>query len=122
MLKLSPLAHTWIFDVDGTIVKHNGFKIDGKDTLLEGVKEFFASLPKQDKVVFLTSRTTEQVEDLKTFLNENSIRYDVIIANMPMGERILINDDKPGGLTCCYSVRKKRDLSLNIDYIIDTNI
>ncbi|MBQ4493279.1 MAG: hypothetical protein II972_01565 [Elusimicrobiaceae bacterium] len=122
MLKLSPLAHTWIFDVDGTIVKHNGYKIDGKDTLLEGVKEFFATLPKEDKVVLLTSRTKQQIEDLKVFLKENNIRYDVIISDMPMGERILVNDDKPSGLACCYAHRKKRDLPLNIEYIIDKNL
>lgn len=122
MFKFSPLAHTWIFDVDGTIVKHNGYKIDGKDTLLDGVKDFFASLPKEDKVVFLTSRTKEQIEDLKNFLKENNIRYDVIIPDMPMGERILVNDDKPSGLSCCYAVRKKRDLPLDIQYNIDPNI
>lgn len=122
MLKLSSLAHTWIFDVDGTIVKHNGYKIDGKDTLLEGVKDFFATLPKEDKVVFLTSRTKEQIEDLKIFLKENNIRYDVIIPDMPMGERLLVNDDKPSGLACSYAVRKKRDFPLNIEYIIDKNL
>ena len=36
-LLLSTLGHTWIFDLDGTIVKHNGYLIDGKDTLLPGV-------------------------------------------------------------------------------------
>ena len=40
-MELSPLNHTWLIDVDGTIVKHNGYIIDGQDTLLDGVKEFF---------------------------------------------------------------------------------
>lgn len=122
MLKLSPLAHTWIFDVDGTIVKHNGYKIDGQDTLLEGVKEFFASLPKEDKIIFLTSRTKEYLPELEKFLSENNIRYDNIITDMPMGERILVNDDKPSGLACSYALRKKRDLPLNLQYEIDTHI
>ena len=38
--RLSPLGKTWILDIDGTIVKHNGYKIDGHDTLLLGAKEF----------------------------------------------------------------------------------
>ena len=37
-LSLSKLPHTWILDLDGTIVKHNGYKLDGKDSLLEGAK------------------------------------------------------------------------------------
>ena len=65
MLKLSSLAKTWIFDIDGTIVKHNGYKIDGYDTLLEGVSEFFEKLPKEDKVIFLTSRTHHELKNLK---------------------------------------------------------
>ena len=31
-MTLSTLSKTWIFDLDGTIVKHNGYKIDGYDT------------------------------------------------------------------------------------------
>ena len=31
---LSSLGHTWILDLDGTLVKHNGYKIDGADSLL----------------------------------------------------------------------------------------
>ena len=41
---LSPLAHTWILDADGTICVHNGHK-NGGDTLLPGVKDFFAKIP-----------------------------------------------------------------------------
>ncbi len=29
MIEISSLAHTWILDIDGTLVKHNGNKIDG---------------------------------------------------------------------------------------------
>ena len=55
MFEFSNLAKTWILDVDGTLVKHNGYKIDGYDTLLPGVVEFFGSLPSEDKVVLLTA-------------------------------------------------------------------
>lgn len=37
---LSPLPKTWILDLDGTLVKHNGYKLDGHDTLLPGAREF----------------------------------------------------------------------------------
>ena len=100
MLEFSPLAKTWVLDVDGTLVKHNGYKIDGYDTLLDGVKEFFETLSPDDKVVLLTARKEEYLPALKDFLAQNNIRYDYLLTDMPMGERILVNDDKPSGLKC----------------------
>ena len=37
-LTLSTLPKTWLFDIDGTLVKHNGYK-EGGDVLLPGVRE-----------------------------------------------------------------------------------
>lgn len=108
-LVLSSLPHTWIFDIDGTVVKHNGYKIDGYDTLLDGVKEFWLTIPKEDYVLLLTSRTDEYREQTLEFLRLNGIRYDSIIFNMPVGERILINDKKPSGLTMSKCVNAERD-------------
>lgn len=119
MFEFSPLAKTWILDVDGTLVKHNGYKIDGYDTLLDGVKDFFGTLPDIDKVVLLTARTGEHLENLKVFLQKNNIRYDSIITDMPMGERILVNDRKPSGLDMAFSINKNRDEKLSINYRIN---
>ena len=106
---LSSLGHTWILDLDGTIVKHNGYKIDGKDSFLDGAKEFLDFIAENDKIVFLTSRTEDQSQLTEFFLKENNIRYDNIIYNAPYGERILINDDKPSGLKMAYAINQKRD-------------
>ena len=57
--KVSSLGKTWIFDIDGTIVKHNGYKEDGNDTLLDGAAGFFADLPDIDMVILVTSRGEE---------------------------------------------------------------
>lgn len=95
---LSTLPKTWIFDLDGTILKHNGYKIDGKDTLLPGVKDYLGAIPLEDKVIFLTSRTEQYRDSTVCFLNELDIRYDEILFDMPMGERIVVNDRKPSGL------------------------
>ncbi|CDE60657.1 putative uncharacterized protein [Fusobacterium sp. CAG:439] len=122
MFEFSPLAKTWILDIDGTIVKHNGYKIDGYDTLLEGVKEFFSDLPEDDKVILLTARKGEYLDNLKEFLKCNNIRYDYLISDMPFGERILINDRKPSGLNTAYAVNKNRDYKFSIDYRINEEI
>ena len=121
MLTLSPLAKTWIFDIDGTIVKHNGYLIDGYDTLLDGVKETFSKINNNDTILLLTAREDKYIDDLKNFLKKHSIRYDYLLSNIPTGERILINDKKPSNLLTAYSINKDRDAQLIIDIIIDKN-
>ena len=111
-LPLSPLGHTWLLDLDGTIVKHNGYKLDGTDSFLEGAETFLAGIPQKDMVIILTSRTEEVREQTEAFLREHGIRWDAIIYNVPYGERILINDDKPSGLRMAIAVRKERDAAL----------
>lgn len=122
MLELSKLPKTWILDIDGTIVKHNGYKIDGFDTLLPFVEEFFKNISSDDKIIFLTARKGQYIEDLKLFLEKNNIRYDYILSDIPMGERILINDTKPSGLQTAYGINLKRDEGLNFQYKINEEI
>ena len=118
-MELSSLSKTWIFDIDGTLVKHNGYMIDGYDTLLEGVKEFFDNVSQNDIIVLMTARKDEYLEDLKIFLKENNIRYDYLLTNMPMGERILVNDRKPSGLDMAFAINKDRDKEFSISYQIN---
>lgn len=111
-LVLSTLPKTWIFDLDGTLVKHNGYKIDGQDTLLDGAKKYVDRIPLEDYVLILTSRTDEYKELTLEFLQRNRIRYDKIVFNMPMGERIVINDRKPSGIDMAVAVNLNRDEAL----------
>lgn len=117
---LSPLNHTWVLDLDGTLLKHNGYKIDGFDTLLDDAKEFVEKIPKNDLIIIITSRTDEYRQITEEFLSNNGIIYDHIIFNAPYGERILINDRKPSGLTMAVAINVDRD-KLNIPKIIETN-
>lgn len=118
---LSSLGHTWFFDIDGTLVKHNGYKIDGIDTLLPGVKDFFDQIPKDDIIILVTSRKSEYKELTETFLAQNQIRYDRIIYDLPYGERILVNDDKPSGLSMSVAVGLERDEGLEKEKIVIDN-
>lgn len=118
-LRLSTLGKTWIFDFDGTLVEHNGYK-DGADHWLPGAKEFLQSIPTEDYVLILTAREEEAREMTEAFLKQEGIRYNDIKFQMPMGERILLNDSKPSGLKMSYSVECKRNeglsgLSVEID-------
>ena len=108
------LNHTWFIDLDGTILKHNGYIIDKKDTLLKGVKYFFKKIPKNDQIIIITSRKKKILSKTKIFLKKNNIRFNHIIHNLPYGERILINDIKPKHkLKTAISINLKRNTGLS---------
>ena len=108
----SNLNKTWIFDLDGTLVVHNGYKC-GEDTLLPGVKEFFdQNIIDTDFVLIITARHSEFKGIAEKCFLENEIEYDKIIYDMPNGERILVNDIKPSGLKTAYSYNLTRDTGL----------
>lgn len=120
-LVLSKLGKTWIFDLDGTLLKHNGYK-EGGDILLPGVKEFFAKIPQEDYILILTARTEEYQEETKNFLKDNGIRYHQILFNIPYGERIVLNDKKPSGLQTAHAINLDRDIGFDINIILDENL
>lgn len=106
---LSTLPKTWIFDLDGTIVKHNGYKLDGQDSFLPGAREYLSNIPNEDKIIFLTSRTEEYRDITVQFLSKNEIHYDAILFDMPMGERIVVNDRKPSGIEMAVALNIDRN-------------
>lgn len=108
-LVLSTLPKTWIFDLDGTLLKHNGYKTDGVDTVLSGVRKYLDEIPSTDRIIIFTSRTDEYKEMTLKFLKDNQIRYDEILFNMPVGERIVVNDRKPSGLDMAVALNLDRN-------------
>ncbi|HOP99999.1 MAG TPA: hypothetical protein PK604_04030 [Acetivibrio clariflavus] len=109
-------------DLDGTIVKHNGYMVDGYDTFLDGALEFLNSIPEEDMVVFITSRKDEYREMTEKFLRDNGIRYNHIIFNAPHGERILVNDRKPSGLNTAVVLQMERDRFEGIEVEVDKKL
>lgn len=99
---------TWFLDLDGTLVKHNGYK-NGGDELLNGVLSFIQNISSEDVIVITTSRSKQFEKETIRFLNDNKIRHDHIIFDLPMGERILINDMKNDGTMTAYCFNLKRD-------------
>ena len=108
-VQLSPMQKTWILDLDGTIVVHDGPYILGKDQFLPGAEEFLASIPPNDIIIFLTARGEWEKRHTLQFLKENHVRYDHIIFGAGQGERILINDNKPDGLGTAVAINTTRD-------------
>lgn len=122
IIKVSPLGKTWILDLDGTLVKHNGYKTDGHDTFLDGAEAFLNRIPPEDLVIILTSRTESERELTERFLAENGVRYDHIIYGAPYGERILINDCKPSGLKTALAFSPPRDTLLSAVFEVDDSL
>ena len=108
---LEDLVKTWIFDLDGTLVIHNGYKT-GVDTILPGVKEFYEkTIRRDDYILIITARDSKFKGIAEKCLLDNNIYYDKIIYDTPRGERILVNDRKPwdGGLDTAYSFNIDRN-------------
>jgi len=122
IIKVSSLDKTWIFDLDGTIVKHNGYLIDGHDTLLDNAKAFLDEIPETDFILILTARGHGYREDTVEFLRKEAIRYDHILFNLPQGERILVNDKKPLGLLTAIAVNTVRNEFLDARFEIDEDL
>ena len=121
-LKISPMPKTWILDLDGTLVVHDGPYILGKDEFLPGAREFLDSIPRRDMIIFLTARSDYEKPHTMRFLKENNVRYDHIIFNAGEGERIMINDMKPDGLVTAYAVNTKQDRFCRTEFITDNTM
>ena len=113
-IKLSKnLSHTWFIDLDGSIVKHNGYIVDKEDSLLDGVSFFFKNIPTKDIIIITTSRKKKFKKKTIEFLKKNKIRFNEIMFDLPYGERILINDIKPNQkLKTSISINLKRNYGL----------
>ena len=113
-IKLSKnLSHTWFIDLDGSIVKHNGYIVDKKDSLLDGVSVFFRNIPTKDIIIITTSRKKKFKKKTIEFLKKNKIRFNEIMFDLSYGERILINDIKPNQkLKTSISINLKRNYGL----------
>ena len=121
-IEISTLGKTWLFDIDGTIVKHNGYKTDGYDTFLPGAEEFLKAIPTADEIIFLTSRNMEYKEMTENFFRLHGIRYSEIIYGLPHGERILVNDRKPSGLPVSHAVNPNRDEFMDVNFQMNSNL
>jgi FMN phosphatase YigB (HAD superfamily) len=111
-ITVSTLPKTWIFDIDGTLLVHNGH-LDGRDTILPGTQAFFAAnIGEKDAVILLTAREEKHRAVTEKTLRDGGIRFDIIHFDMPKGERICVNDAKPKGLKTALAINLDRDAGL----------
>lgn len=106
--ELSTLSHTWFIDLDGTILDHNAY-LNGEDKLLKGVIELWNTIPENDCIIITTGRDEKYRDSTLKFLQKNNIRYTSALFNLPLGERIIINDIKPAGLRTAIAWNVERN-------------
>ena len=63
--------------------------------------------------MILTAREAAARLRTEQFLAREGVRYDEMLFEMPMGERILVNDTKPSGLKCAHAVQIPRNAGLS---------
>lgn len=121
-LRLSALPKTWIVDLDGVLLRHNGHRT-GTDEALAGVSEFAALIGPNDLVIVMTARHENHREASLAILSKFGLRVDVALFGVPTGERILINDAKPSGLRMAHAVSLVRDEGLvGLDVEVDETL
>jgi hypothetical protein len=121
-LVLSPLPKSWLLDLDGCIVRHNGH-LEGNDELLIGVAEFWRSIPLADSIIVMSSRPETERQAIMAFFAARRLRVDHIILGLPHGERICVNDMKPSGLRTAVAINVPRDVGLSaVAYVVDESL
>ena len=119
-LILSSLAKTWFIDLDGTVLIHNDNVNKKNDQVISKSIDFLKSI-ENDYIIFTTSRKERHKTKTERFLKENNIKYDMVIYDLPNGERILINDSKPSGLITAYALPLIRNNGIDMNLHIDKN-
>ena len=99
MEKISP--KTLFVDIDGTIFYH------ATNNIIPGTKEKFDEWNEKGySIIITTARIRDWKDETLRALDENGLRYHVIIFDLPNGDRVVLNDIKEG---------KNRAFAINIE-------
>lgn len=120
-VRVSCLPKTWILDIDGTLLPHNGH-LTGEEHLLSGVGDLFSAISSKDFVIIVTSRSEEYRKQTERALSINGLRWNALLMGAPHGERIVINDMKPSGLLTAVAVNVKRDEGIDVEFTLDKDL
>ena len=118
-LEMSCLSKTWFVDVDGVLVKHNSH-LNGGDRWLDSTLEFLSKISEPDKVIITTSRKQQDIKPLLADFQSKGIKIHSLICDLPHGERIVVNDNKPSGLRTAFSISLARDDGMQ-DVVLTNN-
>lgn len=115
-------------DIDGTLLKHHGDVSRNIFGEPEALQNSLASIKQWEKlnytIILTTGRKESTRERTEAQLSALGIVFDQLIMGLPNGERVVINDKKPQGLTfMARAINVVRNGGLgNVDVCSDTEI
>lgn len=108
---------TLFCDIDGTLFVHRSTlhkMITEEPELLPGVIEKFTEWREKDYYIMLTTARPEGCREItERQLAKLGVFYDRLVMGLPVGPRVVINDQKSNGLITSEAVCLKRDIGLN---------
>jgi len=93
---------TLFIDIDGTLLFHHG--VANQQTkfptiVLPGVVDKFAEWDiKGYRIILVTGRKESERKSTEKQLDDVGIQYDTLLMGISRGDRVIINDTKPGSL------------------------
>ena len=106
---------TYIFDIDGVLLKNCGkYGLNNWSNYFVPIQEnidIVKNLSQMgSEIIFMTARTEEFLDEFRSLMKENKIRYKQIISGCNHGRRIIINDFAPTNPhPSCQAVSVKRN-------------
>jgi mannose-6-phosphate isomerase len=98
---MSILPKTVFCDIDGTLLRHHGDFFTNASELpevLPGVYECLKAWEKRNyRIILITGRKESERQHTEAILHSLHIPYDVLLMGLPNGDRVIVNDRKPGG-------------------------
>lgn len=120
------MTKTFIFDIDGTIVKNLTMdELDNWDSnevqeLLPNVKHFFLTAEVRNYIIiFVTARRESHRELTEKMLKHHDIKYKCLIMELNQGERYLVNDTPNVFYNKAIGVNILRDVGFGDSFIFD---
>ena len=103
-------------DIDGIVFNDAGSLqniLAGGQFVLGGVKEKFHEWRGLDYYIVLTTARPESARAFTTAqLTKEGLYYDQLVMGLPVGPRVVINDEKPDGMKTAYAACIRRDKGL----------
>ena len=104
-------------DIDGCVFRHHGDIVEilsNSCELLPGVKEVFKRWGNKGYTVILTTGRPESLRVVtEQQIHDAGLYYHHLIMNLPRGQRVIINDIKPGRTietAACINIERNKGM------------